>query len=54
MGTRDEFLSMLDFLESRNIKPVMDKIYPFNQIQDALQRMGQGDQFGKIVLEIAK
>lgn len=53
MGTRDEFLSMLDFLESRNIKPVMDKIYPLTRIQDAFKRMEQGDQFGKIVLEIA-
>jgi zinc-binding alcohol dehydrogenase/oxidoreductase len=54
MGTRDEFLSMLDFLESRSIKPVMDKTYPLSQIQDAFQRMEQGDQFGKITLEIAK
>jgi zinc-binding alcohol dehydrogenase/oxidoreductase len=54
MGTRDEFLSMLDFLESRNIKPVMDKIYPLTEIQEAMKRMQQGDQFGKIVLEISK
>ena len=54
MGTRDEFLSMLDFLESRNIKPVMDKTYPLAQVQEAFQRMEQGDQFGKIVLQISK
>lgn len=54
MGTRDEFLSMLDFLESRNIKPVMDKVYSFNQIHEAFDRMNKGGQFGKIVLEISK
>jgi zinc-binding alcohol dehydrogenase/oxidoreductase len=54
MGTRDEFLSMLDFLESRNIKPVMDKTYPLTQINEAFQWMENGNQFGKIVLEIAK
>jgi zinc-binding alcohol dehydrogenase/oxidoreductase len=54
MGTRDEFLSMLDFLESRNIKPIMDKIYPLDQFNEALERMETGNQFGKIVLEIAK
>jgi zinc-binding alcohol dehydrogenase/oxidoreductase len=54
MGTRDEFLSMLDFLESRSIKPVMDKIYPIEQINEAFQRMESGDQFGKIVLQIGK
>jgi zinc-binding alcohol dehydrogenase/oxidoreductase len=54
MGTRDEFLSMLDFLESRNIKPIMDKIYSLDQFNEALERMETGNQFGKIVLEIAK
>ena len=54
MGTRDEFLSMLDFLESRNIKPIIDKIFPLEQIAEAMQRMEQGDQFGKIVLQISK
>jgi zinc-binding alcohol dehydrogenase/oxidoreductase len=53
MGTRDEFLSMLDFLESRSIKPVMDKTYPLTEIQKAFQRMEQGNQFGKITLEIS-
>ena len=53
MGTRDEFLSMLDFLESRNIKPVVDKIFPLEQIDEAMKRMEQGDQFGKIVLQIS-
>jgi len=53
MGTRDEFLSMLDFVESRNMKPVIDKIFPLDNIQEALARMEQGDQFGKIILQIS-
>jgi NADPH:quinone reductase-like Zn-dependent oxidoreductase len=54
MGTRDEFLSMLDFLESRNIRPVLDKTFPLSQISEAFKRMETGDQFGKIVLSINK
>jgi zinc-binding alcohol dehydrogenase/oxidoreductase len=54
MGTRDEFLSMLDFVESRNLKPAIDKIYPLSQISEAFSRMEQGEQFGKIVLDISK
>lgn len=54
MGTRDEFLSMLDFIESRNLKPVTDKIYPLSQAQEALKRMENGEQFGKILLEISE
>jgi len=54
MGTRDEFLSMLDFLESRNIKPIIDKTIPLSKIQEAFRHMEKGDQFGKIVLDISK
>ena len=53
MGTRDEFLSMLDFIESRRMKPVIDKIFPLENIQDALVRMEDGSQFGKIILQIS-
>jgi zinc-binding alcohol dehydrogenase/oxidoreductase len=52
MGTRDEFLSMLDFLESRTIKPVIDTILPLEKVQSAFQRMEESNQFGKIVLQI--
>lgn len=54
MGTRDEFLSMLDFLESRNLKPVIDKVFPLEKTEEAMHRMEQGDQFGKIILQISK
>jgi zinc-binding alcohol dehydrogenase/oxidoreductase len=50
MGTRDEFLSMLDFIEKRNIKPVIDRTYPLAEINEAFERMKSGGQFGKIVL----
>jgi D-arabinose 1-dehydrogenase-like Zn-dependent alcohol dehydrogenase len=52
MGTRDEFLSMIDFIESRNLKPIIDQIFPLENINDAFQRMKDKNQFGKIVLKI--
>lgn len=54
MGTRDEFMSMLHFLESRNLRPIVDKTFPFSQLGEAFQRMENGDHFGKILLEIKK
>ena len=54
MGTRDEFLSMLHFLESRNIKSVLDKTFRLSEINQAFNRMENADQFGKIILEINK
>jgi zinc-binding alcohol dehydrogenase/oxidoreductase len=53
MGTRDEFLSMLDFVESRKLRPVIDQTFPLENIEEAIKRMEQGDQFGKIVLQIS-
>lgn len=54
MGTRDEFLSMLDFVEGRRIVPVIDKVFAMDQVHEAFARMENGDQFGKIVLKIGK
>ncbi|MBL7859371.1 MAG: zinc-binding dehydrogenase [Cyclobacteriaceae bacterium] len=53
MGTRDEFLSMLDFLESRSIKPIIDKVFPLTHVNEALQHMESGNQFGKVVIQIS-
>jgi zinc-binding alcohol dehydrogenase/oxidoreductase len=53
MGTRDEFMSMLDFVENRKIVPIIDKIFPLENIHQAFARMEEGNQFGKIILEIA-
>lgn len=52
MGTRDEFLSMIDFVESRKLKPVIDGVYPLDQVQAAFNRMSSRDHFGKLVIRI--
>jgi NADPH:quinone reductase-like Zn-dependent oxidoreductase len=52
MGTRDEFLSMIDFIESRNIKPVIDQTFSFEEYSNAFSKMENSNQFGKIVLKI--
>lgn len=50
MGTRDEFLSMIDFVESRKLKPVVDSVYPIDQVNQAFDRMRSKDHFGKLVI----
>jgi NADPH:quinone reductase-like Zn-dependent oxidoreductase len=54
MGTHDEFLSLLEFIESRKVKPVIDRVYPLEDIQQAFARIQEGSQFGKIVVRIGK
>jgi NADPH:quinone reductase-like Zn-dependent oxidoreductase len=52
MGTRDEFLTMLEFVEGYKLRPVVDRTLPLEQVQDAIAHMESGRQFGKILLSI--
>ncbi|HAY34193.1 MAG TPA: zinc-binding dehydrogenase [Ignavibacteria bacterium] len=54
MGTLTDFSNMLKFSDSNQIKPVIDKVFPFQDYQKAFERMKNSEQFGKIVLEFAK
>lgn len=53
MGTRDEFLSMLEFVEGHELQPVMDRQFPLEEVNQAFARMDSSDQFGKIVLSVS-
>jgi len=53
MGSAPEFEAMLRFVEEKRIKPVVDQSFPLIDVQQAMDRMAKGDQFGKIVLQIS-
>lgn len=50
MGTREEFGAMLEFVERHAIVPVVDAVFPLEAGNQALTRLAEGRQFGKIVL----
>ncbi|MEQ8582492.1 MAG: zinc-binding dehydrogenase [Marinoscillum sp.] len=52
MGTSQEFEQMLKLFSDRKIHPVIDAVYPLEQINEAFDRMDNSDQFGKIVMKI--
>lgn len=52
MGSSEEFLEMLAFIEKHQIRPVIDKAYPLTEALDALKRLDNAEQFGKIALII--
>ena len=52
MGSDEEFAEMVQFVNSRKIKPVVDKIFPASEAKTAFDRMDAGKQFGKIVITI--
>lgn len=53
MGSPTDFRNMLNFVSQHNIKPVIDRVYEFNEVVTAMKRMEEAEQFGKIVLRIA-
>lgn len=52
MGSRADFGAMLDFVNKNKIKPAIDSVWPLTEIQSATNKMEEGKQFGKIVIQI--
>jgi zinc-binding alcohol dehydrogenase/oxidoreductase len=54
MGSSEEFAAMLQFMEQHQLRPIIDRMYPLQEADQAFQRMQQGEQFGNIGLRIAE
>ena len=52
-GSREEFRQVLNFLRSSQIRPIIDQLFPLKETPAAHQRLERGEQFGKVVLQIA-
>ncbi len=50
MGSRHELLQCLRLVERRTFRPVVDKIFPLEQLREAQTRMEKREMFGKIVV----
>ena len=51
MGSPKDFSDMMEFIKQNKIKPVIDSVFPFSKLPEALERMETSTQFGKIILE---
>jgi zinc-binding alcohol dehydrogenase/oxidoreductase len=51
MGSPLEFAAMLHFVAEHRIEPVLDRIFAFDEVVAAHQRLQAGEQQGKIVLQ---
>lgn len=52
MGSPREFRAMLNFVVRHEIVPVVDSVFPLSEGNKAFEKMGKGEQFGRIVLKI--
>ena len=50
MGSDRDFLEMLNLVQSKSIKPVIDQVFQIEDAFEAFRRMNKGEQLGKIVL----
>lgn len=51
MGSDEEFLEMLEWINKFKIKPTIDKVFDLTQCVQAFDRFKESDSFGKIVIK---
>jgi zinc-binding alcohol dehydrogenase/oxidoreductase len=52
MGTGEDFAQMVKLVDEKEIKPVVDIVYPLVKTEEAMRYMEAGKQFGKIIIKI--
>ena len=50
MGTLGDLHQVLKFVFKKELKPVIDKIYPLSEIRAAHERLENKEQFGKVIV----
>ncbi len=53
VGHRDGFEAMNRAVERVGLKPVIDRVFPFEEAQDAFTYLASGQHFGKVCVQIA-
>jgi len=51
-GPRDELERMLKFYDEKKIRPVIDRVFPFDEADQALSYLFSGRHFGKVVVRV--
>lgn len=52
VGSRQMFEAMNRAIEANGMRPVVDRVFPFDQAVEALQMMESGEHFGKICIRV--
>lgn len=52
VGTRELFRELLESIAQNKIRPVVDKVFPFDQATEAFQYLESGKHFGKVVIKV--
>lgn len=52
MGSDEDFIKMIQFCETHQVQPILDKTFGLSDAVAAFDRMKDGAQFGKIIVKI--
>ncbi|BBZ05450.1 putative zinc-type alcohol dehydrogenase-like protein YogA [Mycolicibacterium chitae] len=52
LGSPDDFARMLEFVTAHELRPVVDRVYPLDEIAAAHTYLETGGQLGKVVIDI--
>lgn len=50
VGSRDDFLAMVAAMQSQQLRPVIDKTYPFEALPEAMAHLQSGQHVGKVCM----
>ncbi|MEJ2695954.1 MAG: NAD(P)-dependent alcohol dehydrogenase [Candidatus Sulfobium sp.] len=53
VGSRAMFETMNRAVSAARLRPVVDRVFPFNEVKEALRYMEQGAHFGKICVKVS-
>jgi NADPH:quinone reductase-like Zn-dependent oxidoreductase len=51
-GPKDRFEELLQLYTEKQVQPVVDKVFAFDQAKEALQYLETGGHFGKVVVKL--
>lgn len=54
VGSRGMLEDVMRFADVAGVKPVIDRVFPFTQAQEAYRYMASGAHFGKVVIDVTK
>ena len=53
MGNAREYAEIVQRLGEGQLRPIVDRVYPLVDVRKAYERLAEGEQFGKVVVEVS-
>jgi len=53
MGNDAEYREIVRLLGAGELRPIVDRVFPFSEVRAAFERLERGEQLGKIAIEIS-